>query len=323
MILFLTGQYAGAQYIHPLLKRWGEQASDTFELIATGPSCQYWDEAVVPYRVINDASPAGIAEYLVRLKPSLVVLSASATIDLEYAFIVAAADESIPTASFIDIWSNYKARFMRQGRPVFPDQILAINEDCVAEMVAEGIDERKIVVVGQPYLEGICTDTPALGFDTLLVSQPIRKHRGRSLGYDETDFLNTCLPAVERARIENVVATRHPDEEPAPPSAGSRYITWREGRGFDDLVDCHTVLGMFSMQMIIGYLWGRRVASVQPGLIGVDPSPLSRWGLIPRLKNTDAVADFLLTDDRKGCESGLADDLGGSLDRFESFCMSR
>ena len=45
--------------------------------------------------------------------------------------------------------------------------------------------------------------------------------------------------------------------------------------------------------MIIGYLWGRKVASIQPKSLKNDYSPLSRWGLIPILKNTDEIIEFI------------------------------
>ena len=50
---------------------------------------------------------------------------------------------------------------------------------------------------------------------------------------------------------------------------------------------------MFSMQMIINYLWGRKVASIQPKSLKNDYSPLSLWGLIPALENEDEIAEFI------------------------------
>ncbi len=50
----------------------------------------------------------------------------------------------------------------------------------------------------------------------------------------------------------------------------------------ENVVNSHTVIRMFSMQMIVGYLWGRKVASIQPDLSENDRSPLSRWGFIPQ-----------------------------------------
>ena len=44
MILFVTGQYAGAQYIYPLIKKWAINKTIKWNLIARGASCKYWDE---------------------------------------------------------------------------------------------------------------------------------------------------------------------------------------------------------------------------------------------------------------------------------------
>ena len=61
------------------------------------------------------------------------------------------------------------------------------------------------------------------------------------------------------------------------------------------MVDSHTVLVMFSMQMIIGYLWGRKIASIQSKSLKNDYSPVSRWGvgLNPSLGKEDEVAEFI------------------------------
>jgi len=42
MILFISGQYAGAQYIHPILETRLIKKSFKWNLVATGTSCKYW-----------------------------------------------------------------------------------------------------------------------------------------------------------------------------------------------------------------------------------------------------------------------------------------
>ena len=54
MILFVTGQYASAQYIHPLLKKWSSLNSPKWHLVATGASSKYWDDANVNYNLIEN-----------------------------------------------------------------------------------------------------------------------------------------------------------------------------------------------------------------------------------------------------------------------------
>lgn len=321
MILFVTGQFAAAQYVHPLLQHWEGKTSDVWQLVAIGSSCKYWNDCQIPYTYFEDQSPTAVASYLELHKPSLVVVSASATEELEYIFVLEAKSKGIESACFIDMWTNYRARFQYNGKAIFPDHVLAIDDRCADEMVAKGIPGKIICIIGQPYLEKVITNTPPLGDNLLIVSQPIRKYRGKSLGYDETDFKMVCLKAVEKLAIYNVYVTRHPDEvEPENKTNRSSGIIGGSGQGLLDVAHCHTVLGMYSMQMIIGYLWGRKVASVQPGLCAEDPSPLSRWGLIPRLKQVEDLVEFIQKDDEVKGQEIIKDSLVGSLNRFEAFC---
>ena len=75
---------------------------------------------------------------------------------------------------------------------------------------------------------------------------------------------------------DKVLASLHPEEEIKAVKEANTNIIWSAGQGIKDITNSHTIIGMSSMQMIVGYLWGRRVASVQPRLLKEDPSPLSR-----------------------------------------------
>ncbi len=320
MILFVTGQYAGAQYIHPLLEKWSVSNSPNWSLVATGASRKYWDDAQVSYNLVETPLINNVAKCIDELKPSLIIVSASANIHLEGLFIANAKKRGITTASFIDIWANYLMRFKHSGELIFPDSVFAIDEKCAEEMIVDGIPQDIIRVIGQPYLEKITKNTPRLGTTTLLTSQPIKKYLGNSLGYDEADFWKICLDAIKKTRRGDVLATRHPDEDSYTDRQANSNIIWSAGQGIDDVADSHTVIGMFSMQMMVGYLWGRKVASIQPHLRENDPSPLSRWGLIPLLEQVDELVQFLSEERAPNVNQELKGNLAGSLERLEIFC---
>jgi hypothetical protein len=167
-----------------------------------------------------------------------------------------------------------------------------------------------------------------LGPNILLAGQPIKKYFGNILGYDETDFKKICLKAIKKTNYHNILNTKHP-EEISFETKKNFETSSRKGRGYKDVAESHTVLGMFSMQMIIGYLWGRKVASIQPKFLKNYHSPLSRWGLIPVLKNADEVAEFIIQ--KKNCKKykheklpkDRLDKLGvpGSIKRFHKFLI--
>ncbi|MEH2349523.1 MAG: hypothetical protein V7K55_16325 [Nostoc sp.] len=66
-----------------------------------------------------------------------------------------ARQEHIPSIAVIDYWANYRQRFQAinnpNAEPTFPDIITAIDEVCKTGMLADGIPEKRIRVVGQPY----------------------------------------------------------------------------------------------------------------------------------------------------------------------------
>ena len=319
MIIFVTGQYAGAQYIHPLLKRWaidGKQCPE-YKLVATGGSVKYWQEVKVKYDQVLTST---IMEYIKTVNPKLIILSASGNENLEYLFILAAKKLSIKTINFIDIWGNYRNRYIYNGEEVFPDVILSINEKCTEEMVSEGVPAEIIQEIGQPYLEEVCKNIPPLGGEILLPMQPIKKTRGDSLGYDEGDFLKLTLSVMEQVgKSPEVHITAHPDNNFDLLDQGGIKLT--EGRGIEDIKNAHTILGMFSMQMVVGYLWGRKIASVQPKLKGIDPFPLSRWGLVPKIENKKELIKFmnLAVDGSISEKILLLQQLNGSLNRLDRF----
>ena len=193
-------------------------------------------------------------------------------------------------------------------------------------MIKDGIPQNLIKIIGQPYLESISKKIPPLGQNLLIVGQPIKKYFGKKLGYDEVDFKKICLKAIKK-KNEYILYTKHPEEIDRNIQLNYKFIS-RKGKGFNDVANSHTVLAVFSMQMIIGYLLCRKVASVQPKVLKFDPSPLSRWGLVPMLNNIDEIKKFISKDSFIKKKSTLKmlskyrfNQLGitGSIKRFQRF----
>ena len=320
MILFVTGQYAGAQYINPLIKRWNNSNNNlhpVYKIVATGSSINFWRQKNIEYDCIEKTS-SSVDYYLSRYNPNLIILSASGSEELEYLFILQAKQAGIKSASFIDTWTNYKNRFIYNEKNVYPDTILSIDEKCTEEMINEGIPANLIQEIGQPYLEDICKIIPPLGKNIVLPMQPIKRTRGESLGYDEHDFLKVVLDALKNYKItDQIYITCHPDDNLTDIKLLS--VTIGVGRGISDIKDAHTVLGMFSMQMIVAYLWGRKVASIQPGLLVPDPCPLSRWGLVPIIEDSENLRDFLKQPVENDGVRSIMTKIVGSQERFNNY----
>ncbi|MBD1136492.1 hypothetical protein IDH35_02680 [Pelagibacterales bacterium SAG-MED49] len=327
MILFITGQYASAQYVHPILDKWLSKKIFKWKLVSTSVSCKYWRENKIRYKEIKKKSAGEVSKYIEKVKPNLIITSASVDVDIEHLFVIEGKKKSIPTACFIDTWVNYINRFNYKGKYIFPNLILAIDNRCKQEMIKEGIPKDIIQVVGQPYLESISKRVPSFGQNFLLAGQPINKYFGKTFGFDETDFRKIILKALKKRKISNIISSKHPEEK-LKKIDSKLNILHKKGRGIIDVEESHTVFGIFSMQMIIGYLLGRNVASIQPVVSKKDPSPLSRWNLIPILKNANEVIKFIDKSNfkisKKKIEKLLkkrSEQLGirGSITRFDKF----
>ena len=79
-------------------------------------------------------------------------------------------------------------RFKFNKEIVYPDNIFAIDNHCVEEMLIEGIPNNLIKMIGQPYLEKISKKIIKMGNNLLFAGQPINKFFDKKLGYDEKDF---------------------------------------------------------------------------------------------------------------------------------------
>jgi len=320
MILFVTEQYAGAQYIHPLITKWKEDNLNNikYEIIAKGGSVKYFQENSIEFFNAENITVNYIKNYLKTKKIRLIILSASGA-SIEALFISYAKYFGINTVSFIDTWTNYKNRFVHDGSKIYPNKILSIDSVCTKEMVQDGIPSKIIYEIGQPYLEYICKHKPPIGDKILLPMQPVKKIEGNKFGYDEYSFLNTSLKAIDLVGMsKEVYISIHPSSK--LDDYCKKINNCYKGDGVNDVKKAHTILGMYSMQMIIGYLWERRVVSVQPCVKNYDPSPLSRWGLIPRVDNVKELASLIKKPPiKENLGEKMCKNIIGSVNRLDSF----
>ena len=90
MILFITGQYAGAQYIHPLITKWSAEKLFKWSIIASGASCNYWDQVKVNYKKISNPITNNVRECISLLDPTLIITSTSVNNNFESLFVMEA-----------------------------------------------------------------------------------------------------------------------------------------------------------------------------------------------------------------------------------------
>jgi hypothetical protein len=206
-------------------------------------------------------------------------------------------------------------------------------------MIEEGFPAKRIVVMGQPYLEACHYVSVNSGSGsrfserTLLVTQPVSRHFGRSLGYDETDFIDGALLAWRESARDwrQLHLIVHPDED--------RQLYRRKLDSYStsiriidnndlNLSNFSLMVGMYSSLMIRAMLAEVAVVSFQPNASGSDVCHLSAQGLTKRLTTVEQLTKFLAAVDSTSPRVNLVTSfpfltaIKGSCDRLEQFLLS-
>ena len=69
--------------------------------------------------------------------------------------LIQAKENNIKTISIIEHWSLYMNEFLLNNKKILPDYIFVNDDLAKQESIIEGIPEKKIVVIGNPYLENL------------------------------------------------------------------------------------------------------------------------------------------------------------------------
>ena len=334
MILFVADQVAGAEYIQAIISQIHSSRDFEWEIIASRISSNLFCKIGIPHRVFDNISLEQARELVQEIEPSKGLISTSIHSALENTFVTALKEQNIFCIQFIDVWINYKKRFETvkesgERNWLFPDEIFTLDETARSQMIAEGIPAQIINIVGQPYFELRMrsyarrqADTTSVSGRILLVTQPISRFYGETLGYDEFTFMACCLEGARAAKINwnDLDVVVHPAEETAPyVKIFKSYSSLIRVVPNSELVvsDYGRMLGMFSSLLVQGLLAGIKICSVQPNPVGTDMCFLPQ---IPRLHCPEDVCCWLREEqgpNRRNIKSSF--DLGaleGSCERI-------
>lgn len=205
--------------------------------------------------------------------------------DLEWQAMALARKAGKRSVAFLDHWSHYRERFVRDGQQHLPDEIwvgdeyaLAIARDCLPVPVR---------LVPNPFFTDLKRDLarfdaakPASEDDSLsvlFVCEPLSEHGLQEFGdplhwgYTEHDairYFMSNLDALGRP-VSKVVIRPHPSEAPDKYEwVRSEYgaIAVRGGTAplLEEIAACDVVVGCESMAMVVGIVAGKRVISCIP-----------------------------------------------------------
>jgi hypothetical protein len=315
-VVAVCGDAGGAASLVPVIRRLLAGKTCRVTPLAYLQAVQVLNDAGVGCHALPDDLTEDAAGKLLRDESADLLLSATSVNPLghEKKFIAAARRLLIPSLAVLDFWSNYRDRFSdAQGQLAFkPDLVAVMDERARQDLLAEGFDSKRLVVTGQPALDGLnewksrftSTRRNALrhhmgvsGTTRLVafLSQAIEAFYGSDiraaghLGYTEQRVFRAVYEALnriaERHDLKIVVAfRRHPREaaewiDSFVSDGKARLVATGNSEPRALLVSADLVVGMNTVLLIEACYLGCITVSVQPGLRTTDPLASNHLGL--------------------------------------------
>lgn len=332
-VVAVSGDPGGAEALAPVLAALLESGA-LLHAFAYAQAGAVWTQRGIPHQSLPaDFAPLQCADLLSRHRADFLLTSTSMNgVDLERKFVSAARAAGIPSLAVLDWWSNYRGRFadVRGEMNDLPDRIAVMDERARREMVAQGFDEERLVITGQPAFAEVAawkSTAPAttrqavrrafaVGESDCFVvfgSQPLSRLPGADaaakdgLGYSERTVIPLLVDALEQIAVKSgravtLLVRPHPRESEADYAAlGSRkiaIIVSREGHRREVALAADLVAGMNSAFLLESCLLGCPTISLQPGLRQPDSLPTNAAGLSRAVYDADeilpAVSQMLL-----------------------------
>lgn len=157
-VLVVSSDAGGTYALVPVVRELKNRGVKVM-IVASGPAIQIWKaEDSRLFESLEDSIEEDKATNQIKhFNPELVISGAGAYNMIEHTFRRASADLGIFSFSLVDGWFNFKARFQREQNGTvnnsIPDLIGVMNEASRAEMIEEGFNADKIVIVGAPHIE--------------------------------------------------------------------------------------------------------------------------------------------------------------------------
>lgn len=277
-IIFLCHDPGGYDVLSPVVKFF-EHSKVVFQFYCVGPAaklaeangCRESDARMnIEYALNNQ----GVA---------VLVTGTSWGNSLELEMIDLCKAHHVRTIAVLDYWSNYRSRFLFNGRLIYPDDFVVMDKLAQKEAISEGVPNEIIRVLGHPGLARFIKNEKVL-----LVSQPLSLLHGDSLGYTEFDFLSDCIDVLKDLNLDFSIKFHPKDGEELRNIYKDNAI---EGNLYDVLSAFDTVIGMNSMALLHAYLMGKKIISYQPNLLGQDMCITNKLGLT---ENTLSKKDLML-----------------------------
>lgn len=163
-------------------------------------------------------------------KPDFVFTGTSYTSNIELRYIEEAKSLSIPTFSYVDHWTSIRKRFEDNGREIFPDHILLLDDRAKQLAQEQGIDISKLKITKNPYYDWLQNWQPSISkLDFLMqfgikdqskillyAPDPLSNVNGKEqFGFDEISATTTLVDLfINHKELDNwiVLVKPHPNQ---------------------------------------------------------------------------------------------------------------
>lgn len=320
MNIFYINQIGTTNYLLPLFKILKKKKKNFY--IFVKKKAYSVDLQNFNYKIVNESyNIFKIYSKILKLRPKNIILSATSDY-FEKKLILFAKKNKIKSSSIIDMWVNYKSRFMFENKIFLPDKILCIDKYNYNEMVKLGFSNKKLKIIGNPYLEKFLNYKKSGKKNILFISQPISK-RAKYIQKNEFDFYNFIKKFLNLRKFKyRVHLSLHPEEKDKLKILKKYFKDYKLKILFNKKINVDnysSVCGMFSTELIKYFIIQKKVIIFDLGKNN-NWSPLARWKMVDVVKEEKKLYK-VLTNKKKFNKTAEKKFLGlkGSLKRLMNY----
>ncbi|MBT4445669.1 hypothetical protein HOA92_02180 [archaeon] len=319
-IIFCSQDPGSANALTPVIKKLEQGNQFTVQVFATKQSCEFFNQAGISFQDLNGKL---FNQQVITEKPDLIILGASSGFSIEKQAIIYGKDNTIPTVSILDFWSNYALRYSGNGNDLvyLPDYIFTMDEISKTRMIKEKIPKNKIIVTGNPFFDTFLEsneskekqphkdysqENTAHKNNILYISQPLVKE-GKFI--PDTKTIDECIKIIkEMSEDISLTIKCHPKEDHLRYHEAFKNakisVTVLGKSDVKKLIETHQIiLGKHSMVLFQAVCLGKTVISYQPIQKKYDCLITNDLGISYRANNIEELKSLLKKSIKKSLPS--------------------
>jgi len=304
------------------LKNWNDTTTPLFSVCVNYAVNVFKNNGIQPTKESpRDLSENEVKQLLDEFQPGAILLGTSHDSWTERFFCKQARIRGIYCVGFVDWWSNFGARFSTPNTndlSFLPNLISVMDEDARLGCIADNVPEELLRITGNPYWDHIAAKkedieqlrkqvrkqlrVPKQTLLAMVFSSNIR-NLNLNLGYDEHSFWEALVPLPEYSK-QNIpiqwALKPHPRERQQDIiDMLKKYhinpLIIDDFSAIEAVAAADFIIGMCSSVLFEAALLGKKVVSLQPGLLTGKLEYLRIFDhiMVPKVVNISEVKDVV------------------------------